>query len=341
MVDKGLAAHGWTYINIDDGWEAEVRAADGEIRSNAKFPDMLALSADIHAQGLKFGIYSSPGPLTCGRFLGSIDHERQDAATYARWGVDYLKYDLCSYEDLMSPAKTLAEHQKPYRLMGEALAAQTRDIIFSMCQYGNRDPWNWAAAVRGNSWRTTGDIEDSWASVVSIGFEQQYKMSRYASPGHWNDPDMLVVGTVGWGGALHPSRLNPDEQYSHISLWSLLAVPLLLGNDLKSLDAFTLNLLNNDEVIAINQDPLGHAAQRVLDNDQWQVWVRELQDGRKAVGIFNLGNDYRSMQLNADLIGHAGPMRLRDAWRQAELGTVANGFNAAVPSHGVLLLTVK
>jgi hypothetical protein len=341
MVDKGLAAHGWTYINIDDGWEADTRAADGEIGSNHKFPDMVALGTAIHDQGLKFGIYSSPGPLTCGRFLGSIDHERQDAATYARWGVDYLKYDLCSYEDLMSPARTLEEHQKPYRVMGAALATQTRDIIFSMCQYGNQDPWNWAASVRGNSWRTTGDIEDSWTSVVGIGFDQQYKMSPYASPGHWNDPDMLVVGMVGWGGALHPSRLSPDEQYSHISLWSLLASPLLLGNDLASLDEFTLNLLTNDEVIAINQDPLGRAARRVFSSDDWQVWVRDLQDGGKAVGIFNLGDGYRSLRLSADMIGHSGAMRLRDAWRQAELGRFASGYAAAVPSHGVLLLTVR
>ena len=194
------------------------------------------------------------------------------------------------------------------------------------------------AQVRGNSWRTTGDIEDTWESMQSIGFAQD-TMAPFAGPGHWNDPDMLVVGNVGWGGALRPSRLNPDEQYSHISLWALLAAPLLLGNDLTTLDDFTRNLLSNDEVIAIDQDPLGHAARRVLERDGWQVWVRELSDGRHALGVFNLGARFRSVTLSAQELGLVGGESLRDLWRQQDLEKLAAaGFEARVPGHGVLLL---
>ncbi len=339
LVSSGLAAHGWSYVNIDDGWEAEQRASDGAIRSNAKFPDMNALGNYLHAHGFRFGIYSSPGPLTCGRFQGSLDHERQDAASYAQWGIDYLKYDLCSYEERMSAEKTLAEHQAPYRLMGEALRSQARDIVFSMCQYGDREVWKWGPEVRGNLWRTTGDIEDSWESTARIGFAQD-PMAPYAGPGHWNDPDMLVVGNVGWGGALHPSRLTADEQYSHISLWSLLAAPLLLGNDMRTLDEFTRNLLSNDEVIAIDQDPLGHAARRVLDLDHWQVWVRELEGGRHALGVFNLAAEFRTLALQPKSLGLPAGAKLRDLWRQQELGVLRDGFEARVPAHGVLLLGV-
>jgi alpha-galactosidase len=339
LISSGLAAHGWTYINIDDGWEAVERAPGGEIRSNAKFPDLPALSAYLHARGLRFGIYSSPGPLTCGRFPGSIGHERQDADTYARWGIDYLKYDLCSYEQLLPKAPTLADHQMPYRLMGAALQAQTRDIVFSLCQYGLADVWQWGHEVRGNLWRTTGDIEDSWRVVREI-MESQQRSASYARPGRWNDPDMLVVGEVGWGGALHPSRLTPDEQYSHISLWSLLAAPLLLGNELTHLDAFTRNLLVNDEVLAIDQDPLGQAAHRAWAGDDWEIWLRDLTDGRKAIGVFNFGAQFRSLRLAGRTPELAVGAVLRDVWRQQQLPPLTAAFEAEVPAHGVLLLTM-
>ncbi len=339
MLSSGLAAHGWSYINIDDGWEAEQRAADGSIRSNGKFPDLAALGRDLHRMGLKFGIYSSPGALTCGRFLGSLGHELQDAASYAGWGIDYLKYDLCSYQERMSPAKTLEENQRPYIIMGGALRAQPRDIVYSLCQYGLRDVWQWGADVGGNSWRTGGDIEDTWQSALEI-IAQQDTAAPYARSGHWNDPDMLVVGRVGWGGALHPSRLTPDEQYSHITLWSLLAAPLLLGNDLANLDAFTRNLLTNDEVIAVDQDPLGHAARRLVNRDGWQVWVRNLADGRKAVGVFNFGAQFRELPLDISALGLGAGAAVRDLWRQKDLGPLQPGFKAQVPAHGVLLLAV-
>ncbi len=339
MISSGLAAHGWTYINIDDGWEATERAPNGEIRANTKFPDMRALSDTLHQRGLRFGIYSSPGPTTCGRFLGSVGHERQDADTYSSWGIDYLKYDLCSYELLMPKEPTLADQQAPYRLMGAALAAQARDIVYSLCQYGNAEVWKWGGEVRGNLWRTTGDIEDSWQSVKGIMGSQSVS-APYARPGHWNDPDMLVVGEVGWGGALHPSRLTPDEQYSHISLWSLLAAPLLLGNELTHLDAFTRNLLANDEVIAIDQDPLGHAARMAWAGEGWEIWVRELADGRKAVGVFNFGEQFRGLKLTGRAPELAAGAPLRDVWRQMKLAPLTPGFEARVPAHGVLLLTV-
>jgi alpha-galactosidase len=339
LLKSGLAAHGWSYVNIDDGWEAEGRAADGTIRTNAKFPDLSGLSGWLHARGLKLGIYSSPGPRTCGGFLGSYQHERQDAESYARWGIDYLKYDLCSYLDLMGKDPSLEAHQQPYLVMRDALRAQPRDIVFSLCQYGLKDVWTWGARVGGNSWRTTGDIEDTWESVSRIA-KAQDGPAPYAQPGHWNDPDMLVVGVVGWGGTPHPSRLTPDEQYSHISLWSLLAAPLLLGNDLTGLDDFTRNLLTNDEVLAVNQDPLGAAARRVLDREGWQVWVRPLADGRKAVGVFNLEPGFRRLQLDPAALGLPAGAPVRDLWRQAPAGSLKSGYQVAVPGHGVVLLGV-
>jgi hypothetical protein len=339
MLSSGLAAHGWTYVNIDDGWEATARAANGDIRSNAKFPDLRELSAYLHERGLRFGIYSSPGRLTCGRFVGSLGHERQDADTYAAWGIDYLKYDQCSYEELLPKEPTVADYAAPYRLMGTALEAEPRDIVFSLCQYGLGDVWNWGATVRGNLWRTTGDIEDSWRAVKEI-MDSQDRSAGSARPGHWNDPDMLVVGEVGWGGALHPSRLTPDEQYSHLSFWSLLAAPLLLGNDLTHLDPFTRNLLTNDEVIAIDQDPLGHAARKAWAADDWEIWVRELADGRHAIGVFNFGGQFRRLELEGRVPELAAGVPLRDLWRQRTLAPLTTGFAAAVPAHGVLLLAV-
>jgi alpha-galactosidase len=339
MVSSGLAAHGWTYVNIDDGWESASRDERGDIHTNVKFPDMKSIADHLHAQGLRFGIYSSPGPETCGKYIGSKGHERQDADVWAAWGVDYLKYDLCSYELTMPKEPTVADHQKPYRLMHEALLAQSRDIVFSMCQYGSKEVWKWGGDVGGNLWRTTGDMEDSWRSVREV-IDSQYLSSPYATPGHWNDPDMLVVGEVGWGGEMHPTRITPDEQYTHISLWTLLAAPLLLGNEMTHLDPFTLNLLTNDEVIAIDQDPLGHAAQRVYHQDDWEIWVRDLADGRRAVGIFNLGGAFRRLPLHGLVPALTDGVPLHDVWRQRNLGPMPADFEAALPEHGVLLLTV-
>ena len=203
LIDKGLAAKGWNSINIDVGWEAPARSANGEIVGNARFPDMTALGNFLHDRGLRFGIYSSPGATTCGGYLGSLGHELQDAASYARWGVDYLKYDLCSYAANMSKPPTLEEHQRPYHLMGEALHKQARSIVFRLCQYGEQQVWTWGASVGGSVWRMTGDISDNWISVQETGFAQA-PHTRFVAPGRWNDPDMLVVGQLGWGDALRP-----------------------------------------------------------------------------------------------------------------------------------------
>ena len=234
--EKGLTDHGWQYVNIDDGWEikgdagAPKRNPDGTIIVNEKFPDMKRLGDAVHALGLKLGIYSSPGPLTCGQYTASWQHEREDARSYAAWGIDYLKYDWCSY-DRIAKDKSRKELMKPYRVMRRMLDEVDRDIVYSLCQYGMGDVWEWGAKVGGNLWRTTGDITDTWKSMSEIGFAQ-VRSAPHAGPGRWNDPDMLVVGWVGWGPTLHPTQLTPDEQYTHISLWALLSAPLLIGCDL-------------------------------------------------------------------------------------------------------------
>jgi hypothetical protein len=337
MIDKGLIDHGWTYMNIDDGWEAEVRNDSGEILPNKKFPDMKALGNWIHSRGLKFGIYSSPGPKTCGGYLGTYQHELQDAKTYSNWGIDYLKYDWCSYSQIAGDDTSLAAYMKPYQVMRAALRSQKRDIIYSLCQYGMKNVSAWGADVDGNCWRTTGDITDSWNSLSTIGFSQG-RLSQYAKPGRWNDPDMLIVGLVGWGENLHPTRLTPDEQYTHISLWCLLSSPLLLGCDLSKLDDFTLNLLTNDEVLAIDQDPLGKQAEQKTVKDNYQVWVKELEDGNKAIGIFNLSDDYQNISATWSELQLSSKQNLRDLWRQKDLGSFENSFTIKVAPHGVMLI---
>lgn len=336
MFDK-LADYGWNYINIDDGWEDSKRAENGEIVANKKFPDMKALTDYVHGLGLKMGIYSSPGTLTCGGFLGSYQHEEQDAKTYASWGIDYLKYDWCSYEKIAPQKPTLDDFKKPYIVMGEALHKINRDILLSFCQYGMGDVWKWGAEIGGNSWRTTGDINDSWESLSGIGFSQNIP-APYSQPGHFNDPDMLVVGKVGWGPSLHNTKLTPDEQYLHISLWSLLSAPLLIGCDMSQLDDFTLNLLTNAEVLAIDQDALGKGPEKVFEKDQIQVWVKQLKDGNKAIGIFNLNDKATKTTINFSDIKLPVQLKLRDVWRQQDLGSFKNSFSLTVQPHGVALL---
>ena len=341
--DKGLINHGWAYVNIDDGWEIPKdkepkRDPAGNILTNEKFPDMKRLGDSIHRLGLKFGIYSSPGPLTCGGYTASYQHELQDARSFASWGIDYLKYDWCSYDGIAKDT-SLPERKKPYFVMRDALAGVDRDIVYSLCQYGMSKVWEWGDEVGGNLWRTTGDITDTWESLREIGFSQ-VENAKYAKPGNWNDPDMLIVGWVGWGPSLHPTRLTPDEQYTHISLWCLLSAPLLIGCDLERLDDFTLNLLTNDEVIAIDQDPLGKQATPVIKEGDIQVWIKELADGTKAVGIFNLGTQTASYSLSMEKAGLKTGLPVRDLWRQKSLGKPGNMMDCKIPSHGVLLLRI-
>jgi alpha-galactosidase len=368
MVQSGLINHGWTYINIDDYWEVNRRRtndptlqgvgrdASGVIVPNPRFPDMKGLCDYVHGLGLKIGIYSGPGPTTCGGCLASWQHEDQDAQTYGQWGFDYLKYDWCSYSQVApvssnatngSPGRRrrgsdfdLATLQKPYRVMRAALDKVPRDILFSLCQYGWGNVWEWGAEVGGNSWRTTGDIRDSWQSLRTIGFGQAGH-ERYAGPGHFNDPDMMIVGEVGWGPRLHPTRLTPNEQYTHVSLWCLLAAPLLIGCDMTALDDFTLSLLSNDEVLAVDQDTLGHQAGRVAQEETAEVWVKDLEDGSKAVGLFNRGEDEATVTAKWSDLGLTGKKQVRDLWRQADLGTFESDFHAKVPRHGVVLVKVS
>jgi len=358
MVKSGLINHGWTYINIDDYWEVKpsatndstlqgpVRDARGRILPNPRFPDMKNLTEYVHDKGLKIGLYSSPGPLTCGHCIGSYEHEDQDAQQYADWGFDYLKYDWCTYSEVVREhtgetrnTYTLATLQKPYQIMREALDKAPRDILFSFCQYGMGDVWKWGAQIGGNSWRTTGDIRDTWGSMSSIGFGQAGH-EQYAGPGHFNDPDMLVVGMVGWGPKLHPTHLSPNEQYTHISLWCLLDSPLLIGCDMTQLDDFTLSLLTNDEVLEVSQDPLGRQAGRVAKNGDLEVWAKDMEDGSKAVGLFNRGKAAATVTANWSDLGLTGKLKVRDLWRQKDLGQFQDKFEASVPRHGVVLVRV-
>jgi alpha-galactosidase len=364
MVKSGLVNHGWTYINIDDFWEVyvgtnqrfvndstlkgETRKPDGTINTNPRFPDMKALTDYIHERGLKAGIYSGPGPRTCGGCVASWQHEEQDARTWADWGFDYIKYDWCAYSDV-SPVKNgqmaarpenRDEVMKPYKVMRAALDKCERDIMYSLCQYGWGNVWEWGESVGGNSWRTTGDIRDTWQSLSSIGFSQAGK-EQYAGPGHFNDPDMLIVGWVGWGPALHPTGLTPNEQYTHISLWCLLCSPLLIGCDMTRFDEFTLNLLTNDEVLEVNQDPLGKQAARIAQTPEYEVWAKDMSDGSKAVGIFNKGELAGTFTAEWADLGLHGKQVVRDLWRQTDLGEFDNQFQAQVPRHGAVLLRMR
>jgi len=339
LVRSGLSSHGYQYINIDDGWEGG-RDAAGHILPNNKFPNMKGLADYVHSKGLKLGIYSSPGPKTCQGLEGSYNHEADDAATFAKWGVDYLKYDLCSYTKLLT-TKDEADLKKPYDIMGKALASVDRDIFYSLCEYGMADVWKWGASVRGNSWRTTGDIADAWGTVCRQGFGENAH-AKYAGPGHWNDPDMLVVGKVGmgWGAKLHGTRLTQNEQITHFTLWSLVCAPLLIGCDMSSMDKFTLNLLSNDEVIAVNQDKLGKPATRLSQHGLVEVWSRPLSDGTIAVGFFNRSIQQQPIRVGWSDLGLSAPQTVRDLWEQSDRGSYPDSFQIDVPAHGARLFKI-
>lgn len=350
MMSEKLHAYGWEYINIDDGWEAPERTKGGEILSNDKFPDFKALTDYIHGLGLKFGIYSSPGATTCGGHVGSYQHEEIDARTWERWGVDYLKYDYCGYLDIEKDSKE-ETIQEPYIVI---LDKVKRDIVFCV-GYGAPNVWNWAAEAGGNQWRTTRDITDEWNVVTAIGTFQDVCTDATA-PGRNNDPDMLVVGKLGqgWGSKVHDSYLTADEQYSHISLWCILSAPLLIGCDMANMDDFTLNLLTNNEVIAVSQDPMVAPARKMLVKNG-QIWSKKLYDGSYAVGFFHVDpyfilwdqDDAESMQMrdyefdfDLNLLGIEGKAMVRDLWRQKDLGEVDGSFQTKVPYHGVTFVKI-
>ncbi len=349
MVNSGLADHGWSYINIDDCWMVkpesddaivggEVRDAQGNMNTNKKFSDMKGLADYVHSLGLKIGTYSGPGPKTCAGYTACYQFEEKDAKRFAEWGFDYLKYDWCDYERIAKD-HSLPELKKPYVVMRDALNKANRDIVYSLCQYGMGDVWEWGTEVGGNCWRTTGDITDDWSSIESIGFGQAGK-EKHAGPGHWNDPDMLVVGKVGWGPELHPTRLSPNEQYTHISLWALLASPLLIGCDITQLDEFTYSLLTNDEVLDINQDELGKQASRLAQYGSLEIWAKDLEDGSKAVGLFNRGLFPAPLTVTWKDLGIAGSYTIRNVWSQTDEGKSDEKYTATIPAHGVKLIRI-
>ena len=350
LVASGLADHGYGYVNIDDFWqnnpgyaarekdpmlEGPLRDESGRIVANKRFPDMKALVDHIHAKGLKAGIYSSPGPFTCGGAVGSWEHEELDAKTFADWGFDYLKHDWCSYDDVAF-GKGLDRAMYPYLVMGRALAHQDRDLYFSLCQYGDENVSAWGRLVGAQSWRTTGDVFDTWSSV-SAAIEKQKKLFYYTEPGAWNDLDMLCVGNVCWNDG-KPSRLAPNEQYTHVSLWALAASPLMVGCDLAKLDPFTLSLLTNDEVIDIDQDALGKGAGCIAEGEEWEIWARPLSDGSIAAGLLNRSNREQTVPFDLVEAGVLCKWRVRDVWAQEDVGVFMGRYEASVPGHATHLI---
>jgi alpha-galactosidase len=328
IASNGMKDAGYLYVNIDDTWQG-YRDAAGNIQSNKKFPDMKALADYVHSKGLKLGIYSSPGPDTCAGYEGTYGHEIQDAKTYAAWGIDYLKYDWCAARNLY----TAEEMQPAYQKMGDALLAagraSGRPIVFSLCQYGNDDVWKWGPDVGGNLWRTTGDISDAWDSMTKIGFAQN-DLAQWARPGHWNDPDMLEIGN---------GRMSDTEYRTHMSLWSMLAAPLLAGNDLRDMTPAIKEILMNREVIAIDQDRAGKQGKRLSLSGGQEIWVRDLDGGAKAVALFNRGGDAAKMSVKWKDLGVKG--KARDIWAHADVKVEGEEFAATVPSHGVAMLRVS
>ena len=379
LHDSGLADHGWAYVNLDDWWEMNnsgcprvemrkndfggredvigpARDAQGRILSNRSFPDMKGLTDYIHSLGLKAGLYSSPGPLTCGKCEGSYGHELQDAQRWAEWGFDYIKYDWCSYRDIfkketgrdhfandtMEDLSVREAYIKPYRLMGECLKKQNRDILYSFCQYGMAHTEQWGDKVGGQCWRSWGDLKDSWvwmelAVEGRIGAEHW----KYNRPGWWADPDMLIVGQQYSFGSDHPTYLTPNEQYTHISLWAMLGSPLLIGCDLTGLDGFTKSILANDEVIAVSQDRLGRTARRIRHTDAESVWTRPLTKGFTAVALVNRYPFAREIKVSFAELGLEGECWVKDLWRQKCEGKHSGFYAVTVPAHATKLVKMR
>jgi len=326
MASNGMKEAGYLYVNIDDTWEAG-RNDKGEIQTNKKFPDMKALADYVHKKGLKLGIYSSPGPNTCAGYEGSYGHEEQDAMTFAKWGIDYLKYDWCGARTLYTDEEMPAIYQK----MGDALLKTGRPIVYSLCQYGRLDVWKWGPEVGGNLWRTTGDIRDTWDSMTNIGFRQN-ELAQYAKPGHWNDPDMLEIGNGGMTAA---------EYQTHMSLWAMLAAPLLAGNDLRQMSPETLAILTNREVIAVDQDKLGKQGSQAWKSNDHEIWTRQLSGGDMAVSFFNRGKDEAKIGVKWADIGAPAKRKARDLWLHQDVDTSAPEYTATVPGHGVIMLRIS
>jgi len=317
---------GYTYINIDDTWQA-LRDASGHIRANKKFPDMKGLADYIHSKGLKIGIYSSPGPRTCGGYEGSYGHEEQDAQTFANWGIDYLKYDWCSAFRIYKDSEMRAVYQK----MGDALRKTGRPIVYSLCQYGRDDVWKWGKLVGGNLWRTTGDVRDDPASMFDNA-EAEADLASWGGPGHWNDPDALEVGNGG---------MSDDEYRTHMTFWALLAAPLIAGNDLRNMTPATLAILKDAELIAIDQDALGKQGQRIQKRGYVEIWVRPLAGGAAGIGILNRGAADASVTVRWRDLGFANVKRARDVWAHRYSVDANSEYSGTVEGHGAVLIRLE
>jgi alpha-galactosidase len=355
MVSSGMIDHGYMYVNIDDCWAIKENSKDsslleeprdpvGKINSNKRFPDMKSMTDYIHSLGLKAGIYTSPGPTTCAGHAGAYQYEEKAVQRFTEWGFDFLKYDWCSYGRI-ALNDSLTELQKPYVLINELLKKQNRDIILNMCQYGKGDVWKWGKSVGGHSWRTAGDLGGSFEGIGTALFRDGFDvftnndLFKYGGPGGWNDPDYLLIGYLSnWEGETVPTPLTPNEQYTQVSLWSLQAAPLIFSGDITRLDDFTLRLLTNDEVIEVDQDPLGKPGFKVIKTGDKEVWKRSLEDGSVAVGLFNRGEkETRITALWSDL-GISGRQKVRDLWRQKDMGSPGDKFSARVSRHGVVMI---
>jgi alpha-galactosidase len=323
MVSTGMQAAGYQYVNIDDCWQVSRDASGTIVADPARFPAGMKTLADyVHSKGLKLGLYTDAGTGTCEKRPGSLNHEDQDAKTYASWGIDYVKIDWCNSEGL--------DPEVQYAKFRDALAHSGRPIVFSICNWGVKTPWRWGPTT-GHLWRTTGDINDTYDRMTLIGFGQS-GLEKYAGPGHWNDPDMLEVGNGG---------MKPDEYRMHMALWAILAAPLLAGNDLRSMSPETKELLTNSEVLAVDQDKKGIQGHRVWQEGPLEIWTKPLADGSQAVGLFNRGESATTITLDFKSIGAPASAKLRDLLDHKDLGTIQNSFSANVPTHGVVLVKVS
>jgi len=357
MVNTGMIDHGYMYVNIDDCWSAkpgskdstllaEPHDKDGMINSNKRFPDMKALTSYIHSKGLKAGIYTSPGPFTCAGHTAIYGHEEKDIARFVQWGYDFLKYDWCSYDNIVK-RDSLANLQKPYLQISSILKKQNRDIVLNLCQYGMGKVWKWGKKAGGQSWRTADDLGGSFEGIGKALFRDGFdvysrdSLHLYAGPGGWNDPDYLLIGYLSnWKGQTVPTPLTPNEQYTQVSLWSLVAAPLILSGDITRLDDFTLSLLTNDEIIEVDQDPLGKPGFRVKKDGDLEVWIRHLEDGSCAVGLFNRGETETDITFRLIDLDISGVQKVRDLWRQKDLGNISDKFTTSVGRHGVVMLRI-
>jgi alpha-galactosidase len=324
MVSSGMHDAGYSYVVIDDCWQVSRDPSGTIVADPQRFPHGIKALADyVHSKGLRFGIYTDAGTKTCQGRPGTLGFEERDAQTYAGWGVDYVKEDWCNSAGL--------DARTQYTKFRRALDRTGRPIVLSICEWGVNQPWDWAPSV-GNLWRTTDDIGDNWASMLS-NLDQSAQHSAVARPGAWNDPDMLEIGNGG---------MTPDEYRAHMSLWAMQAAPLIAGNDLRTMSAETKAILTNPEVIAVDQDALGAQGTLVSSGPpERQVWSKPLRDGSRAVVLLNRAGSSDSIQVSFRRAGiHTDSATVRDLWRHADLGRFRGSYTAVVPGHAAVMLRI-